>query len=228
MTFSADGRWLATGAGDGIVLLWDARRRTPVETLVRNVADLSLSNDGKLLAATPSDENFDGGLELYSVPDLKLIRTVPAPAGTLGRFSADGRSLVFADRAGRVWTFDTRTWKPRGRPLLVAGQVLAADLSSDGRLLVTTSFDRTAQLWDVLSGRPVRGPLPGSGDIVGAAFIRGGREMTVMHERGGYMWDVRPSAWERHACAVAGRTLTRAEWEAALPGREYAPACRQR
>ena len=40
-----------------------------------------------------------------------------------------------------------------------------------------------------------------------------------------YRWDVRPSARAQHACTVAGRTLTRAEWNDALPGREYAPAC---
>jgi hypothetical protein len=40
-----------------------------------------------------------------------------------------------------------------------------------------------------------------------------------------YRWDVRPSSWERDACAMAGRALTRAEWQAALPGRPYAPAC---
>jgi hypothetical protein len=41
----------------------------------------------------------------------------------------------------------------------------------------------------------------------------------------GYRWDVRPASWERQACAVAGRTLTRAEWQDVLPGRAYAPAC---
>ena len=40
-----------------------------------------------------------------------------------------------------------------------------------------------------------------------------------------YRWDVRPSSWARHACAVAGRTLTRSEWNDVLPGRDYAPAC---
>ena len=41
----------------------------------------------------------------------------------------------------------------------------------------------------------------------------------------GYRWDMRPSSCARYACAVAGRTLTRTEWKAALPGRHYAPAC---
>ena len=28
-------------------------------------------------------------------------------------------------------------------------------------------------------------------------------------------------AWKRHACLVAGRTLTADEWQEALPGRPY-------
>jgi DNA-binding SARP family transcriptional activator/WD40 repeat protein len=226
LAFSADGRWLASGGGGNILRLWDARRRVTADTLVRGVEDLSFSKDGTTLAVTLREENFSGGLEIFSVPDLELIRTVPAPPGTVGRFSPDGRSLVYGDRQGRVWTFDTQTWKPRGRPLLAHGPVLQADVSPDGRLLATTSIDGTARLWDLDSGRPIGAPLPGaSGDMVGAAFIRGGSHLAVVHERGGYLWDVRPSSWERHACAVAGRTLTRAEWENALPQRDYAPAC---
>ena len=61
---------------------------------------------------------------------------------------------------------------------------------------------------------------------VGVAFTRGGTHLAAVYESGqGYSWDVRPSSWERHACAVAGRTLTRAEWDEALRGRAYAPAC---
>ena len=226
LAFSADGRRLASGGVENIVRLWDAHRRTTLDTLDRGVADLSFSKDGKTLAATLREENFNGGLELFSVPELELIRTLPVPAGTLGRFSPDGRSLVYGDRQGRVWTFDTKTWKPRGRPLLAHGPLVAADLSPDGRLLAATSVDGTARLWDLASARPIGAPLPGaSGDMVGAAFTRQGSHLAVVHERGGYLWDVRPSSWERHACAVAGRTLTRAEWENALPQRDYAPAC---
>ena len=34
-----------------------------------------------------------------------------------------------------------------------------------------------------------------------------------------------PSAWLRAACGVAGRDLTRAEWDRYLPGREYRATC---
>jgi hypothetical protein len=41
----------------------------------------------------------------------------------------------------------------------------------------------------------------------------------------GFVWNVDAEAWKRQACAVAGRTLTRDEWEQFLPDRGYAPAC---
>jgi hypothetical protein len=40
-----------------------------------------------------------------------------------------------------------------------------------------------------------------------------------------YRCDVRPSSWARHACAMAGRPLSRTEWKDVLPERDYAPAC---
>jgi WD40 repeat protein len=226
VSFSADGRWLATGDTGSIVRLWDARRRAPRSTALGGVADLSLSPDGRMLAATLELDNFGGGLQIRSVPDLELIRTVDLPSGTVGRFSPDGRSLIYGDRGGRVWTLDTRTWKPRGRPLESRGTILSADLSPDGRLLATTSIDGTGRLWDVAAGRPIGATLSAaSGNPIGAAFIRQGTWLAVAHEAGGVAWDVRPHTWTRHACAVAGRTLTPSEWNNALPQHDYAPSC---
>jgi hypothetical protein len=57
--------------------------------------------------------------------------------------------------------------------------------------------------------------------------VLGGTHVAAVYDGGrGYLWDLRPSSWARRACAVAGRTLTRLEWQAALPDRPYAPACR--
>ena len=153
------------------------------------------------------------------------------PADRHGRALLAGRTiLVYGDRDGRVWTLDTRTWKPRGRPVDAQGSILTVDLSSDGRLLATTSTDRTGRLWDLASGRPIGATLSGgSGDPIGAAFIGRGGHLAVVHDRGGVVWDVRPQSWAPHACAVAGRPLTRRRVGGRAPtARLRAPACAPR
>jgi hypothetical protein len=73
---------------------------------------------------------------------------------------------------------------------------------------------------------PIGATLSGeSGDPIGAAFIHASSQLAVLHERGGVAWDIRPHAWAHHACTVAGRPLTRPEWNAVLPEHDYAPAC---
>jgi WD40 repeat protein len=145
----------------------------------------------------------------------------------VGRFSADGRTLVYGDAQGRVWLYDTRTWTPRERvPAAAPVPVESAELSPDGRLLAITWTDGTARLWDVTARRPVGGTaINTGGNWIRAAFTGDGRRLVLATGLGGTVWDVRPAAWARHACAVAGRNLTRAEWRAVLPGRDYAPAC---
>ena len=150
-----------------------------------------------------------------------------APPGTVARFTPDGRSLLYGDREGRVWIYDTRTWKPRGAPLFVSSP-LAHGRHQSRR--PPARHDVHRRRGPALGHRlgPTRSAVScpsARGDLAGAAFIDGGRRMAVLHDRGGYAWDLRPAAWARHACSVAGRTLTRAEWESALPGRRYAPAC---
>jgi WD40 repeat protein len=93
--------------------------------------------------------------------------------------------------------------------------------------LVTAGADGQVRLWDLASHRPIGTPLPGPKDVNAVArFAPDGDELFTVFANGrGYRWNVRPSAWKRHACLVAGRRLTRAEWRDALPDRDYASAC---
>ena len=236
LAFSGDGRWLATaGITVPALRLWDVRRRTVVSTYDSQYgvgADVTFSPDSTKLAAPVKDPNGAGAvIEILSVPRLAQLKTVRAPAGRSVQFSPDGRLLVFGDEQGRVWFYDTRKWRPRGRPLAAhTGAVDTVNFSPDGQTLATTSGDGTTRLWDVRSGRPIGTPLPGlAGHDLAAAFVDGGTHLVTLHDNGrGYLWDIRPRSWARRACAVAGRTLTRAEWDDALPERTYAPACAAR
>jgi WD40 repeat protein/DNA-binding SARP family transcriptional activator len=237
LAFSGDGRWLAT-AGVGAsslpsLQLWDARRRTLASTSElspgpSNATDVTFSPDGTKLAAAANNGNGNTAIEIFSVPRLAQLKTLRADAGTALQFSPDGRLLVFGDVQGRVWFYDTHTWTPRSRPLLAhTGAVTTINFSPDGQTLATTSDDGTTRLWDVLSGRPISTGLPGfSQRYVAAAFVDRGTHLVTLDDRGrGYLWDIQPQSWARRACEVAGRTLTRAEWNDAIPERTYAPAC---
>ena len=232
-TFSGDGRWMATAGEDQVVWLWDARRRRPLAKLqlAAVVDDVGLSPDGKTLAVTTGADSGQGSVEIYSVPRLARTAVLPAQWGRWGRFSPDGRLLVVADHEGRLQLFDTKTWKPRTRPVIAhRDEILSVNFSPDSRTLATTSLDGTTRLWNLASGRPIGEGLPGPPQHRSAAtFVRGGTHLVVVYDDGrGLLWDLRPSSWARHACSVAGRTLTRDEWSDALPGRDYAPACRKR
>ena len=85
------------------------------------------------------------------------------------------------------------------------------------------------RLWDIETQQAFGTPLPGPGRGVGAVapyFTPDGAGLIASYDTGhAYRWDLRPESLTRHACQVAGRRLTRAEWEEFLPGRDYEPAC---
>jgi WD40 repeat protein len=127
---------------------------------------------------------------------------------------------------GKVLLWDTRTGSQLGPSLGGhASGVAGAAFSPDGRVLATV--DGEAILWDVAThkqigtGLPARTPGPHA-----LAFLPGGGQLAVASPSGSVLvWDVTPAAWRTRACAVAGRTLTRQEWEEFVPGRPYQEVC---
>jgi WD40 repeat protein len=94
-------------------------------------------------------------------------------------------------------------------------------------MLATGSTDGTTRLFDLATQRPVGAPLPGPRNRqIAPVFTPDGAYLFVITDAGrAYRWDIRPSSWARHACEIAGRRLTRTEWNDVLPERDYAPAC---
>jgi WD40 repeat protein len=226
-TFSADRRLMATASRDGPVRLWAMPSGQPIGVPMRIHAGgvVSLSPDGRLMAVTnrPGTEVLDAatGQRRISLSDDESV-------SDFTRFTADGRSLLVGSRDGWARLWSTETGRPTSRAFGGhAGAVIWGSFSPDGRTLATGSSDGTVRLWDLPTQLPLGAALPGlpNGSVHPEFTPDGDYLFAITDEGRAFRWDVRASSWAQHACAVAGRTLTRSEWQAALPERDYAPAC---
>jgi WD40 repeat protein len=143
-------------------------------------------------------------------------------------FSPDGSLLAAGGTDGLVTLIDPVGQRTVGAPLRgVDGPVVSQSFSPDGSHLVTSSTDGTVQLWDVAARERVARVTPGEPrHEVFAWFEDGGRTIVAADERGG-IWSIPsdPDEWQRRACEIAGRNLTREEWAELLPDQPYRKTC---
>jgi WD40 repeat protein/DNA-binding SARP family transcriptional activator len=232
VAFSPDDRLLATsGVGTPrqpallrVYALRTGRLIGEVETVHNTLQDLDFSPDGRLLTSA----GLDGRILVWNVATRALERTIPHRVAILTvRFSPDGRTIATGDLAGNVDFWDAHTGRAVGRTL--GGQnglVGSVAYLARGRELVTTSRDGKLRLWDIASGHLIGTPLPGAGTGGwGTSFPDGRRAISVFSDGTGVIWNLDPAAWQAHACRLAHRQLTRAEWHELLPERGYRRVC---
>lgn len=187
ISFSANGKLLATGSGSGRVVVWDVATRTPVARLLGHqpgATAAALSPAGDLLATSGADGrlrlwNPVGGTDRGALPG-----TDWTPASL--RFSPDGRLLVGSRRDGSLVLWDVPARRQVARLALARGALPGAVFSPDSQLLAAAD-GATVVLWDTTTfGSKV---LPATGQHL--AFVPGrpamlavGRDTEVM------LWDV--------------------------------------
>ena len=164
MDVSNDGTRALTCCDDGSLRLWslsDARVlrtiKAPAEVVYTSV---DLSPDGQLAIAACA---ANGTVQVWRLDTGREIRSEQNPWLSFGDRSTIVWAARFAPEGRRVLTIggnDARIWDLASREPVVRfsphGTVAAADLSPDGRLLVTGSWDRSAKIWDAETGKALR------------------------------------------------------------------------
>jgi WD40 repeat protein len=209
LALSADGKVLATGAGDNVIRLWDAATGKPLRRFEKLSAAgaaycVALSPDGKVLAA-PAQSDGAGVSEqvvLFDTATGKELRRLGEPLGSLCAqlaFSPDGKAVAASEwQAGKVHVWDAATgkevalWKAH-EPWKGFGRSIAAVVfSADGKRLVTAGAgDKVVRLWDAATGKAVRSFTGHAGGVHCAALSPDGRLLaTGSADATARLWDV--------------------------------------
>jgi WD40 repeat protein len=187
---------------------------------------LAFSPDGERLAALGC---CDGGSSIL-VWDRRSGRELfrPDAQGEIRSiaFSPDGLHLAGGTGDGRVVFWNARDGRREPSPITAAaGAVDPVSFSPDGTLLAASSSDGTTTMWDLDSRKRLGNSFPiDEAAIPVARFERNG-DLVIVYLGNATQWPTRLRAWERFACQVAGRDLTRSEWSELMPERAYRPIC---
>lgn len=158
--FSPDGKYLATGAEDKQIRIWEIGRkkiRMVLKGHEQDIYSLDFSRDGRIIVSGSGDQTarvWDTAtgkcLFVLTVGDVDM-----KDAGvTSVAISPDGRLVAAGslDRMVRVW--DTQTGQLLEKLEGHKDSVYSVAFAPDGKTLVSGSLDRTLRSWELdLSGR---------------------------------------------------------------------------
>jgi WD40 repeat protein len=224
LAYTRDGSGILELTEGGHVLRIDRPGARPHKLArVPGAGALAVSPRGDVVAVATAD-GFVVLLDARTGHRQHRFRADPESLSTLA-YSHDGRRLVTSGQLG------ARIFTATGRPLgpTLPGELDAmidARFSTDDRLVATGSYAGTVRLYDAASGRELASGIKPVGAFVRVFFTPDGRELLGLYGTGdGFRMPVTFGAWARTACRIAGRSLTRAEWQRDVPGQPFAPAC---
>ncbi|KAF2768424.1 WD40 repeat-like protein [Teratosphaeria nubilosa] len=205
--FSPDGKYLATGAEDKIIRVWDINTRQIRHSFAghdQDIYSLDFASDGRYIASGSGDRT----IRLWDIQENQNVLTLSIEDGvTTVAISPNGRYVAAGslDKSVRIWDTQTgalieRTEGEQGHK----DSVYSVAFHPRGTHLVSGSLDKTIRMWKLVPsefGRAPGGHQPKGGECVRtfeghkdfvlsvALTPDGGWVMSGSKDRGVQFWD---------------------------------------
>ncbi len=216
VSFSPDGKTLASGGKDGLVKVWDWAGRRELFSLVAvpnpqdnyGVTNLSYSPDGQLLAVATQD----GNLILVQAATGAVFKTIPAHSAAIWglAFSPDQRLVATGaeDQTVKLWeiatgrlvaTFGVENCQAAACGQGHSGAVYSVAFSPDGKTLASAGAEAVIRVWEVAGAKflfKLAGPNAHSAEIWSVAFSPDGKRLaSASSDRAIKLWDLASAEW---------------------------------
>jgi WD40 repeat protein len=208
ITFSPDGKTLATGSEDKTIKLWDLDTGREIRTLqghYGHVLSVKFNPDGKTLATGSEDKT----IKLWNLDTGEEIRTLQGHKSRIRSiiFSPDGKTLATSseDKTIKHWNLDT------GKEISTLqgykSHVRSITLSPDGKTLATSSEDKTIRLLNLDTGKEIHTLQGQHGHVLGVKFSPDGKTLIIGSSEKIKFWNV-ATGKEIHTLKTGERFFT--------------------
>ncbi|MBD2479662.1 WD40 repeat domain-containing protein [Anabaena sp. FACHB-83] len=178
VSFSPDGKTLASGSADNTIKLWNLATGEEIRTLSGHsnlVLSVSFSPDGKTLASGSTDKT----IKLWNLATGEEIRTLTGHSGTVWSvsFSPDGKTLASGSDDNTIKLWNLATGKEIRTLSGHSNLVYSVSFSADGKTLASGSGDNTIKLWNLATGKEIRTLTGHSNFVLSVSFSPDGKTL---------------------------------------------------